>query len=79
MKKILSVLLGLLCIINTGITVHAADNVAPYTPGTVVIPVEKTWDDNDNAAGLRPSSVTIKLYRYKEGETYDENSPFKTA
>ena len=75
----MSVLLGLLCIINTGITVHAADNVAPYTPGTVVIPVEKTWDDNDNAAGLRPSSVTIKLYRYKENETYDESSPFKTA
>ena len=30
-------------------------------------------------AGLRPDSITIKLYRYKDGESYDPDSPFMTG
>ena len=31
-------------------------------PVTVTISVEKAWDDDDDADGLRPESVTIELY-----------------
>lgn len=27
----------------------------------VDIPVEKIWEDNNNAAGIRPDSITVKL------------------
>lgn len=32
-----------------------------YTPGKVVIPVTKSWQDNNDQDGLRPQSVTVKL------------------
>ena len=32
-----------------------------HTPGTVEYTVTLIWDDNDNAAGMRPSSVTVNL------------------
>ena len=33
-----------------------------YTPGKVSIPVTKTWDDKDNIAGKRPSSIRVNLF-----------------
>ncbi len=33
-----------------------------HTPATTDVPVVKKWDDQDNAAGFRPSSVTIELH-----------------
>ncbi|MBE6117176.1 MAG: Cna B-type domain-containing protein [Erysipelotrichaceae bacterium] len=79
MKKALSIIAAFLYLLTTGIAVRAADGVAPYDPGTVTIPFEKVWNDDEDAAGLRPDSITVYLYRYKEGGTYDENQPFQTA
>ena len=33
-----------------------------YTPETVQVAGSKNWNDNGNAAGLRPESITIRLY-----------------
>lgn len=33
-----------------------------YTGSTVDIPVKKVWDDDEDSAGIRPSSVTVYLY-----------------
>ena len=39
------------------------------TPQTVDIPVTKVWEDNDDEYGLRPESLTVKLYQQiGEGE-----------
>ena len=40
-----------------------------YAPGTIIIPITKSWDDNDDAQGLRPESITVKLYRYRQDGT----------
>lgn len=32
-----------------------------HTPETITVSGTKTWDDNDNAAGERPTSITVKL------------------
>lgn len=33
-----------------------------YTPGQINIPVTKNWQDQDDADGIRPDSITVKLY-----------------
>ena len=33
-----------------------------YTPGRINIPVTKNWQDQDDADGIRPDSITVKLY-----------------
>ena len=33
-----------------------------YTPGQINIPVTKNWKDQDDADGIRPDSITVKLY-----------------
>ncbi len=33
-----------------------------YTPGETSVSGRKTWDDNNNQDGIRPSSITIRLY-----------------
>lgn len=38
-----------------------------YTPETIGLNVQKSWDDNDNQDGVRPASVTVELY-YRVGE-----------
>ena len=38
-----------------------------YTPETVNISGEKTWDDNNNQDGKRPESITVKLMKQVEG------------
>ncbi len=40
-------------------------------PETIKIPVIKIWDDNDNAASLRPEKVTIEIINKKKKETVD--------
>ena len=39
-----------------------------HTPEKTSLSVTKKWDDGDNAAGARPDSITLKLYR--DGELY---------
>ena len=39
-----------------------------HTPEKTSLPVNKKWDDGDDAAGARPDSITLNLYR--EGELY---------
>lgn len=34
-----------------------------HTPETVVINVTKVWDDADNQDGIRPSNITVTLYK----------------
>ena len=33
-----------------------------YTPGKVNVPVTKVWKDNNDEQGIRPSSITVRLY-----------------
>ncbi|MGN0424732.1 MAG: Cna B-type domain-containing protein, partial [Acetatifactor sp.] len=33
-----------------------------YAPGKTSVSVSKVWDDNSNQDGIRPASVTVKLY-----------------
>ena len=33
-----------------------------YTPGKLDIPVTKSWQDKNDADGIRPDSITVKLY-----------------
>ncbi len=33
-----------------------------YTPGVTSISVKKEWNDGNNRDGLRPASITVKLY-----------------
>jgi len=46
-----------------------------YTPETVKITVNKVWDDNDNADGLRPQAITVHLLADGEhtGQTMELN------
>lgn len=46
--------------------------------GGTVIPVIKAWEDESNAKGLRPDSITLDLYRYREGEAPDYTDPYMT-
>lgn len=48
------------------------------TPTGTAIPVVKTWDDESNAKGLRPDSITVDLFRYREGEEPDHANPYMT-
>ena len=55
------------------------DPVDEYTPANIVFPFTKTWDDNGNEAGDRPGSITVKLFRYQEGGSYDPSgTAFRT-
>ena len=51
---------------NDGVSKYTLTN--KHTPEKVSLTVNKKWDDNDNAAGARPDSITLNLYR--EGELY---------
>ena len=42
------------------------------TENFVEISGQKTWDDNDNAAGLRPTSITVRLLR--DGEEVESRN-----
>ncbi len=39
------------------------DVVNTYTPGQTSVSVVKIWDDDDNADGIRPQSITVELVR----------------
>ncbi len=52
--------------------------VVTNTYQTVNVSGEKTWDDADNQDGLRPGSITIKLYK-KVGEAEKELVESKTV
>ena len=43
---------------ETGFVIHNY-----YTPETVTVSGAKTWVDDDNAAGARPNSITIRLWK----------------
>ena len=42
--------------------VKGMDVTNHYTPGQINIPVTKNWQDKDDADGIRPDSITVKLY-----------------
>lgn len=42
--------------------INGMDVTNHYTPGQVNIPVTKNWKDKDDADGIRPDSITVKLY-----------------
>ena len=42
--------------------VEGMDVTNHYTPGQIHIPVTKNWKDQDDADGIRPDSITVKLY-----------------
>ena len=52
------------------------ENVTGKEPQTIDIPVKKTWNDDNNAYGNRPSSITVKLYKdgVDTGESLTLNS-----
>ena len=43
-------------------TVKGYDITNNYTPETTEVSGTKTWDDNDNQDGKRPTSITVNLY-----------------
>ena len=43
-------------------TIDGYDITNTYNPETTSVKVTKTWDDNNNQDGLRPGSITVKLY-----------------
>ena len=42
--------------------VDGMDVTNRYTPGQINISVTKNWQDKDDADGIRPDSITVKLY-----------------
>ena len=42
--------------------VDGMDVTNHYTPGQINIPVTKNWQDKNDADGIRPDSITVKLY-----------------
>ncbi|MFD2831071.1 Cna B-type domain-containing protein [Corticicoccus populi] len=49
-----------------------------YTPVTIDLPVNKTWDDNDNADNTRPDSVTVHLFD-DQGTEVEESVTLNSA
>ena len=54
--------------IETGKT--TVDITNTHTPGKTSISVSKAWEDSDNLDGIRPESVTVRLYA--DGEATDK-------
>ena len=69
-------LLGFVVALSTP-ALAADDGVDGYTPADIILPFTKTWDDEDNADGSRPESLTITLYRYT-GDSYTDADAFMT-
>ncbi|MBR2595701.1 MAG: Cna B-type domain-containing protein [Solobacterium sp.] len=61
MKKLLILLSTVCCMLAISISSIKADGVDTYTPVDIIIPFTKVWEDNDNAEGKRPDSITVKL------------------
>lgn len=79
LKRWIPLLLVLCFIASFAAPALADDPVDEYDSVDIVFPFTKTWDDNNNADGKRPSSITVKLFRYEEGGSYDPSgTPFKT-
>ena len=62
-KRLLSMILCCVMLLGIMPVTAFADGVTEAT-GTIVIPFQKTWDDNENANGFRPESISISLYKY---------------
>lgn len=78
MRKFLVLVLSICCVFAFSQTAFAAATVDEYDPAQIILPFEKVWDDNGDAADLRPDTVTVKLYRYT-GDSYTEADLFETA
>ena len=52
------------------------DKIDEYTPVDITVPFTKVWDGGE---GERPESVTVNLYRFREGDLYQGAEPFVTA
>ena len=52
-----------------------------HIPATTEVTVTKTWDDNNNQDGIRPSTITVKLYAdgvYVKDATIEANAEGNT-
>ncbi len=65
MRKVLAILLAFVLLIGTIPAVNAADSDGDLSTGTgsVIIPFTKNWDDDNNAGGYRPETLTVRLYK----------------
>ncbi|MBQ9620952.1 MAG: Cna B-type domain-containing protein, partial [Atopobiaceae bacterium] len=52
------------------------DRIDEYTPVDITVPFTKVWDGGEDE---RPESVTVNLYRFREGDLYQGAEPFATA
>ncbi|MBQ3340132.1 MAG: Cna B-type domain-containing protein, partial [Atopobiaceae bacterium] len=52
------------------------NKIDEYTPVDITVPFTKVWDGGEDE---RPESVTVNLYRFREGDLYQGAEPFATA
>ena len=62
-KRLLSILLCCIMLLGVFPAAAFAEGVTSEE-GIVLIPFEKSWNDNDNALETRPDSISISLYKY---------------
>ena len=71
-KRLLSILLCCIMLLGVFPAAAFAEGVTD-TEGKVLIPFEKTWNDDNNALETRPDSITVTLYKYT-GTQFDSNT-----
>ena len=62
-----------------GTTITNTHTPELYNDNTGKITVTKTWSDNENQDGIRPETITVKLYKTVNGEKEEVTSKELTA
>lgn len=71
-KRLFSILLCCIMLLGVFPAAAFAEGVTGEE-GKVLIPFEKTWNDNNNALETRPDSITVSLYKYT-GTEFDSST-----
>ena len=71
-KRLFSILLCCIMLLGVFPATAFAEGVTGEE-GKVLIPFEKTWNDNNNALETRPDSITVTLYKYT-GTEFDSST-----
>lgn len=71
-KRLFSILLCCIMLLGVFPAAAFAEGVTGEE-GKVLIPFEKTWNDNNNAQQTRPDSITVSLYKYT-GTEFDSST-----
>ena len=71
-KRLFSILLCCIMLLGVFPATAFAEGVTGEE-GKVLIPFEKTWNDDNNALETRPDSITVTLYKYT-GTQFDSNT-----